>query len=119
MEESRGVERHHLHWASRGTSTVLLPVPQLLSQFRPFPSGAAPRNRMIAGATATRNMLRHASIGSATLTSSAPRMPRQIISWFSDPSVPRTLVGATCARQAQGRGGAARAETRPTTAAGR
>lgn len=55
----------------------------------------SPTNRMTAGAAATMNMLRHADIGSATLTSSAPRMPRQIISWLRDPRVPRTLVGAT------------------------
>lgn len=59
---------------------------------------SSPRNRMAAGIAARLNMRRQSLTGRATLTSSAARIPRQIISWFSEPSVPRTDVGETWGR---------------------
>jgi hypothetical protein len=44
------------------------------------------------------NMVLQLVTGRATFTTSAARIPRQIISWFREPRVPRIEVGATCRR---------------------
>lgn len=52
--------------------------------------------RMTAGIADSHIMVRQAVGGYTTLTSSAPRMPRQMTSWLTLPRAPRTSVGAIC-----------------------
>ena len=64
-------------------------------------AGNSPKKRSTGGMAVRAKMVLHCVAGMTMLHTRAPKIPKQMTSWFTLPKVPRKCVGATCTFQTQ------------------